>query len=86
MTRTISVTLEDRRGNVMVRHVDLDGLTPEQHAACHEIIDHHVALAVESTGMHPDNVRGLFMVEAMERQADAEAYLREAQRRGVLAL
>lgn len=38
------------------------------------------------TGMHPENVRGLFMVEAMERQADADAYVREAARRGVLAL
>ena len=84
MTR-IRSEIESREGGVAV-YVDLDKYTPEQLDLARRILDDHVAQAVEATGEHPDTIREFFMVELTQRIADNAAYLREATRRGVLAL
>jgi len=77
--------VESRDGGVAV-YVDLDKYTPEQLALAQQILDDHIDQAAEATGEHPDRIREFFMVELTLRIADAAAYVREAARRGVLAL
>lgn len=79
------------RRRVHVAYLDdpalaLGRLTEAQRAWVDELLAKAVAAGVADTGLHPDDVAAELLSLAVERQADVDAYQREAARRGVLAL
>ena len=70
---------------VTVRYFDLD-VPDEIRAVLQPMLDDTLDQLVAETGMHRSDAAAWLMCEVAERSADAEAYEREAERRGFLPL